>query len=177
MIELLYGLYGTTLVPTVREPLRTRLALAARGPCGDCATNGAASGDAPRRCVGADRHRADHMYVLEDHPRLAPRFRSIFDRHATGDIAFAVTTIAEVLTGPLNAGAEALAKRYRAALESWQVVDLTADIAESAARLRASLKLKLPDAVQAASAIAINADALVTHDRDFSKLTALKVVA
>ena len=35
---------------------------------------------------------------------------------------------------------------------------------------------KLPDAVQAASAIAINADALVTHDRDFSRLRAVRVL-
>ena len=62
-------------------------------------------------------------------------------------------------------------------LESWQVVELSADIAESAARLRASLKIKLPDAVQAASAIAINADALVTHDRDFSRMTTLNVIS
>jgi predicted nucleic acid-binding protein len=119
------------------------------------------------------------IYVLEGHPRLAARFQPLFDRHSKGEIALAVTTItiAEVLTGPLNAGDEALAKRYRAVLESWQVIDLSADIAESAARLRASLKLKLADAVQAASAISINADALVTHDRDFSKLTALTVMA
>ncbi|MBL8198907.1 MAG: PIN domain-containing protein [Chromatiales bacterium] len=50
------------------------------------------------------------------------------------------------------------------------------DIAATAARLRASLALKLPDAVQAASAIAINADALVTHDRDFSRLRAVRVL-
>jgi len=72
---------------------------------------------------------------------------------------------------------EVLVKRYRAVLESWQVVELSADIAESAARLRASLNIKLPDAVQVASAIAINADALVTHDRDFSRVTTLKVIA
>jgi predicted nucleic acid-binding protein len=118
------------------------------------------------------------IYVLEGNPKLAARFQPLFDRHARGEIAFAVSTItiAEVLAGPLNAGDEALAKRYRAVLESWQVVDLSADIAESAARLRVSLKMKLPDAVQAASAIAINADALVTHDRDFSRVTALKVI-
>ena len=81
-----------------------------------------------------------------------------------------------MLAGPLSAGDEALAKRYRAVLESWQVVELSVDIAESAARLRVSLKTKLPDAIQAASAIAINADALVTHDRDFSRVTALKVI-
>jgi hypothetical protein len=35
-------------------------------------------------------------------------------------------------------------------------------------RLRASFRLGLADAVQAAIALAINAAALVTHDRDFS---------
>lgn len=85
-------------------------------------------------------------------------------------------TIAEVLAGPLGAGEEALAKRYRAVMESWQVVNLTADIAESAARFRARLKLRLPDAIQVASAIAVNADALVTHDRDFSKVKSLPVL-
>ena len=118
------------------------------------------------------------IYVLEGHPKLAPRFRPLFDRHSKSEIAFAVTTvtIAEVLTGPLTAGNEALVKRYRAVLESWQVIELTADIAESAARLRASLKITLPDAIQAASAIVINADALVTHDRDFSRVTGLRVI-
>jgi predicted nucleic acid-binding protein len=118
------------------------------------------------------------LYVLEGHRTLAARFQPLFDRHAGGVISFAVTTItiAEVLTGPLRAGNEALVERYKIVLESWYVVELTAAIAESAARLRASLKLKLADAVQAASAIAVNADALVTHDRDFSRLEALKVL-
>lgn len=118
------------------------------------------------------------IYVLEGHPTLSQRFLPLFDRHTRGEIRFAVSTItiAEVLTGPIRAGDEALVKRYRALLESWMVVDLTTEIAESAARLRASLHLKLPDAVQAASAIAVNADALVTHDRDFSRATSLKVL-
>lgn len=103
----------------------------------------------------------------------------MFERQANGDLHFAVTTItvAEVLTGPLQSNSEALAERYRAILESWQVVDLTGRLAESAARLRASLRLKLPDAIQAASALAINADALVTHDRDFSRVRALTVLS
>ena len=118
------------------------------------------------------------IYVLERHPKFAARFQPLFERHAAGEIFFAVTTmtIAEVLAGPLGAGEEALAKRYRAVMESWRVIDLTADIAESAARLRAGLKLKLPDAIQAASALAVNADALVTHDRDFSRVKTLTVL-
>ena len=119
------------------------------------------------------------IYLLEDHPRFAARFRPLFERHGAGDILLAVTTIsiAEVLTGPLSKGDEVLARRYRAVMESWQVIDLTADIAESAARLRASLKLRLPDAVQVASATAIGADALVTHDRDFANVKALTILS
>lgn len=119
------------------------------------------------------------IYWLEDHAKFGPRFQPLFEAHRNGDVRFAVTTItlAEVMAGPLQANDEALARRYRAILESWQVVDLDSDIAESAARLRSSLRLKLPDAVQAASALAINADALVTHDRDFSRVKALRVIS
>jgi predicted nucleic acid-binding protein len=119
------------------------------------------------------------IYVLEGHPKLGPRFRPLFAAHAAGRLRFAVTTItfAEVLTGPLQAADEALARRYRAILESWQLVALDADIAESAARLRASLRLKLADAVQAASALAVNAAALVTHDRDFSRVHSLRIIS
>lgn len=119
------------------------------------------------------------IYVLEGHRSLAPRFRPLFDAHAAGHFRFAVSTItlAEVLTGPLQAGNDALARRYRAVLESWQIVPLDADIAENAARLRISTRLKLPDAVQLASALAVNAAGLVTHDRDFSRVSALRVIA
>jgi len=119
------------------------------------------------------------IYYLEGHPRLGARFKPLFERQEAGEIVFAVATITitEVLTGPLGAGNEPLANRYRKILESWEVVDLTAEIAENAARFRASLRLKLPDAVQLASALAVNADALVTHDRDFSRVTALPVLS
>lgn len=118
------------------------------------------------------------IYILEDHPKMASRFRPLFEAHAAGRLRFAVTTITvtEVLTGPLLARDDALTRRYRAILESWQTVPLDIDIAENAARLRASLRLKLADAVQAASALAINAAALVTYDRDFSRVRSLRVI-
>ena len=119
------------------------------------------------------------IYFLEGHPRFGPRFRPLFEAHGAGSVRFAVTTIAvaEILTGPLQDGDEALARRYRAILESWQIIELNVDIAESAARLRAALRLKLADAVQAASALAVNAAALVTHDRDFSRVRSLRVIS
>ena len=119
------------------------------------------------------------IYFLEGHPRHGPRFEPLFEAHAAARLRFAVTTItiAEVLTGPLQAADDALARRYRAILESWQPVALDVDIAESAARLRASLCLKLADAVQAASALAINGAAPVTHDRDFSRVRSLCIIS
>jgi predicted nucleic acid-binding protein len=119
------------------------------------------------------------IYVIEDHPKLRPRFMPLFEAQAAGRLRFAVTTITmiEVLAGPLQAGDDALARRYRAVLALWQPVELDVDIAESAARLRASLRLKLADAIQAASALAINAAALVTHDRDFSRVRSLRVIS
>jgi predicted nucleic acid-binding protein len=119
------------------------------------------------------------IYFVEDHPQLAPRFAPLFAAHAAGRLRFAVTTItvAEVLTGPLRAADEALARRYRATLEAWPPIPLDFEIAGAAARLSASLRLKLADAVQAASALAIDAAALVTHDRDFARLRALRVIS
>ena len=119
------------------------------------------------------------IYFLEGHAKFGPRFKPLFAAHAAGHFRFAVTTstIAEVLTGPLRSGDDALARRYRAILESWQPIALDVDIAESAARLRASLGLKLADAVQAASALAINAAALATHDRDFSCVRSLRIIS
>jgi predicted nucleic acid-binding protein len=119
------------------------------------------------------------IYFLEGHPKFGPYFKPLFDTHGAGHLRFAVTTItiAEVLSGPLQTPDDALARRYRAILESWQPIALDVDIAESAARLRASLRLKLADAVQAASALAINAAALVTHDRDFSRVRSLRIIS
>lgn len=56
------------------------------------------------------------IYVLESHPQFAARFKPVFEAHGEGRIRFAVTTVtvAQVLTGPLQAQDDALARRYRA---------------------------------------------------------------
>ena len=122
-----------------------------------------------------------HMVLLSAFrvEQVGPRFQPLFEEHSMGRVRFAVTTItmAEVLAGPLRVGDESLVRRYRSILGSWQVVALDAEIAESAARVRASFRLKLADAVQLASALAVNADALVTHDRDFSGVQSVRVIS
>ncbi len=115
---------------------------------------------------------APWIYILEDHPVWASQFVGLFEAAERGRLQLALTTVtlAEVLAGPFKAKQTALAKRYEKALGRYQVVPLSAQVAVMAAQLRVQYRLKLPDAVQLASALDIGAAALVTHDRDFSKV-------
>ena len=115
------------------------------------------------------------IYVLEDHPELAPRYAPFFRRAEDGDYELVISTVTlvEVLTGPLRAGNEALARSYQSVLcapVGRQVAELSSGIAYRAARIRGSTRLRLPDAVQIATALETSSIALVTHDRDFSRL-------
>ena len=115
------------------------------------------------------------IYYLEDHPAFGPRFTGLFDRAEAGDhqLVISTVTLAEVLTGPLRQGNEQLADDYRQALTTtptWQVADLTIAIAHRAARIRAQTRLRLPDAVQVATALDTSCIALVSYDRDFQGL-------
>ena len=121
---------------------------------------------------------APWIYLLQDHPDFAPRFEGLFAAADEGRLQLALSTIAlaEVLAGPFKAGAMALAKRYEKALSTYQVMPLSAAVASLAAQLRAKYRLKLPDAIQLATALDMGAAALVTHDRDFSAVQGLPVL-
>jgi predicted nucleic acid-binding protein len=121
---------------------------------------------------------APWIYLLEDHADFAPRFLGLFEAAERGQIQLALSTItlAEVLTGPFKAGQTALAKRYETALGAYQVVPLSVTVVSLAAQLRVQYRLKLPDAVQLATALDIGAAALVTYDRDFSAVQGLPVL-
>lgn len=121
---------------------------------------------------------APFIYLLESHPVLADRFAGLFEAAAEGAITIALSTItlAEVLTGPATAGLTALGKRYERALCQYEVLPITVPIAALAAQLRAQHRLRLPDALQLACALESGAAALVTHDRDFRRVTALPIL-
>ncbi len=112
------------------------------------------------------------IYILEDHPQYAELFVPLFQRIQDGNLRAIVSpvTIAEVVAGPLHSGNEILANRYFKVLTSgnnWMVQELTAELSFIAARIRIRYQLKLPDAIQVATAIHTGSSALITHDRDF----------
>ena len=121
------------------------------------------------------------IYWLEGHPRLADRFAAVFESVESGNATAVISTVtlAEVLAGPLRSGNELLTAQYREALTrspGWQVTPLDVDLAVEAARVRAAYRLRLPDAIQVATAIRAGAAALITHDRALRRVRGLRVV-
>jgi predicted nucleic acid-binding protein len=122
------------------------------------------------------------IYFLEDHRQFAARYAPLFDAAARGDCSVVVSTItlAEVVAGPLGAGNEVLAAQYHRALKesaNWRLVPLSDEIAFLAARIRSSRGLRLPDAIQVATAVTEGCAALVTHDVDFRKVSEIKILS
>ena len=88
--------------------------------------------------------------------------------------------LADVVAGPLKAGNEILEAQYHRALQAsrnWRVGPVTEDIVFLAARIRVSRKLRLPDAIQVATAVSTGSVALVTHDVDFRSVREIRVLS
>lgn len=121
------------------------------------------------------------IYFLQDHPTFAPRFSPLFDAASDGRITLAISTItvAEIMAGPLAAGNDILAGQYREVLcrsPGWQSITVDEQVAAEAARLRARYRLRLPDAIQVATAIATRSWALVAHDSELAKVKDIRVL-
>ena len=109
---------------------------------------------------------APFIYLLESHPRLADQFAGLFEAASKGTLSIALSTVtlAEVLTGPYKPAQTALAtKRFEKALCLHEVVPVSVPIAALAAQLRVQYRLKLPDALQFATALETGAAAFVTQ--------------
>ena len=121
------------------------------------------------------------IYVLDGNETFAPRYLPLFAAAEAGRVHLVVSTItvAEVLAGPLRSGDEVLAGRYLDVMTNspgWRVWDVTAAVAERAARIRAQTRLRLPDALQLATALDSGSSALITHDRDFETIEGVRVL-
>lgn len=121
------------------------------------------------------------IYLMEDHPTLLEAYLPIFERIEAGTLQGVISTVtlAEFLSGPLGNGNEILADRYYQSLANgtnWHIQELDAPVSFTAARIRTRYGLKLPDAIQVATAIHSNSSALVTHDRDFASVTEIPIL-
>lgn len=121
------------------------------------------------------------IYFVERHPVYIDRVREIFRRVDAGEVAgyTSVLTVTEVLTQPKQAGNHQVEADYRAMLYQSRHLDLVgidAAIAERAADLRAAYRLRTPDALQIAAALAAGCEAFLTNDVALQQVQQLHVL-
>ena len=88
-------------------------------------------------------------------------------------------TLAECLVKPLERNVQTAVAAYEECLQSddtLSVVPITREILVAAAGIRAHHRLRLPDAIHAATAIALHCDRFLTNDDAFSKVSGLRVM-
>ena len=87
-------------------------------------------------------------------------------------------TLMEVLVKHFKLGDDLLEEAFRDALQHTNEVSLipvTIPILERAARIRASISIKTPDAIHAATGLIAGCTAFITNDTDFRRVAGLPV--
>ena len=122
------------------------------------------------------------IYEVESDPVFGPIVRPFFrDRLATGRnrASSSILALGELLVRPLRAGSTVLVQKFRAALTpspDFFVWDVTRDVVEKAAELRAKYNLKMMDALHVASAVVNRADLFLTNDDGLRRVTEIRVL-
>ncbi len=115
------------------------------------------------------------IYAVEGFADYADQIHALLEAMDTGEIV-AITselTLAETLVKPLKDQSLAIQQAYRTFLTptiALEVIPISREILEDAAQLRASSKLKLPDAIQLATAFRKHCDSFLTNDDNFKSL-------
>jgi predicted nucleic acid-binding protein len=137
--------------------------------------------DIPEGClVGLDT--MIWIYETEGHPAFGPVAHPFFaQRLALGNnrAGSSLLTLGELLVQPLIAGQLSLIHRYRqqfTAAPNFTAWDITRDVVEQAAELRAKYRLKMLDALHLASAVMNRADLFLSNESAFRKVTEIKVL-
>lgn len=129
--------------------------------------------------IGLDT--APLIYFIEQNQRYLEIVRNFFQGIEQGDflVSTSTLTITEVLIHPLRAGNTQLAEDYlnilsdQENLVTWPV---STEIAELAARLRATWNLRTPDAIQIATAIQAGATFFFTNDARLPHIPEIEIM-
>ena len=131
------------------------------------------------KTVGLDT--APIIYFIEGNPLYVEMMRSFFLAVQKDEFAVVTSTITllETLVVPLRHGNINLAQQYRDILfktKGHMTISLFPRIAEEAARLRATYKIRTPDSIQMATAVFGGASFFLTNDTHLPTLPNLKTL-
>ncbi len=120
------------------------------------------------------------IHWVEQSRRFLPAVTPLVKDLAEGRIVVVTSILAmvEILTGVFARDDELRARRYRDLFDNTEgiaVLDVDRAIGEGAARLRARYRLRTPDAIHLATAVAARASAFVTTDRRLARVREVNV--
>jgi predicted nucleic acid-binding protein len=122
------------------------------------------------------------IYRIEEifpwNERLAQRLRAAQDEHGVVSLAVSRLSVLECRVKPMRESDEALLARYHEffAAPDLNIVELDANVVEGATRIRALTGLRTPDALQTASCLAFDREALfLTGDAAVRRVPGLRV--
>lgn len=119
------------------------------------------------------------IYLVERHPIYGPLVAPLWEAAAVGQVELAASAliITETLVFPFRTGDTAAVADYETALfrSELRLLSVHQGVLLTAARLRATLNLRTPDAIHAATALEAGATALVTNDPHLRRVPGLTV--
>lgn len=121
------------------------------------------------------------IYYVEEHVTYVQKLDDIFRYFlSTGvDVICSSILLTEVLMQPLRHQDTQLVEAYRDIVmngDPFRLVPVTAEIAETAAMLRARYNLRTPDALHIGTAIETHYDAFLTNDKTFKRVQEIRVL-
>jgi predicted nucleic acid-binding protein len=120
------------------------------------------------------------IYTVEKHPVYEPLLQPLWQaaQAKTIEVVSSELALMETLIGPLKSGNAILERQYEQALlgTDMRLIPITQPILREAARLRATTKLRTPDALHAATAQQAGCVLFVTNDAGFRGLTSIPLV-
>lgn len=119
------------------------------------------------------------IYTVEKHPVFGPLLRPLWaaaQSHAI-DVVSSELALLEALVLPIKNNDAALVADYELALEGADIslAPITRSILRHAATLRATIKVKTPDAIHLATAQALGCSLFITNDRSLHAFTGLSI--
>ncbi|MCZ7673781.1 MAG: PIN domain-containing protein [Chloroflexi bacterium] len=121
------------------------------------------------------------IYFIEKNPTYHPLVRPFFVALAEGQFTVVTSTITlvETLVHPIRTNHHEIAQRYREILlntTGLTMYDISPDIAQKAAQIRANHNIRTPDAIQLATAVQGGATFFLTNDLALRKFPDIKVI-
>lgn len=121
------------------------------------------------------------IYALEGHPAFVQDLTQLFQSIDRGNLSVVSSelSLAEVLVKPFQNQDLAQQTTYKQLIINSQnltVIPVNRQVLIEAAQLRASINIKLPDAIHAATALLTQCSTFLTNDQHFRSVPELSVI-